>query len=105
MLTNGIAFDAVFAGSDMAAITLISSLLAQGLKVPEDVMVAGYDNIAAAAYTHPPLTTVHQPMTEAGQCLVAAIMQQIEGERANSVMLPTVLVPRESSTRTPTRPD
>ncbi|MES3021608.1 MAG: substrate-binding domain-containing protein [Pseudomonadota bacterium] len=99
MLANGIRFDAAFAGSDMAAITLISSLLSHGLKVPEDVMVAGYDNIAAAAYTHPPLTTVHQPMTEAGQCLVAAVMRQIEGERAESVMLPTTLVPRTSSAR------
>lgn len=99
MLAKGIAFDAAFAGSDMAAITLISSLLAHGLKVPEDVLVAGYDNIAAAAYTHPPLTTVHQPMNEAGQCLVTAVLQQIKGERAASLMLPTTLVTRASSAR------
>lgn len=99
MLDNGIAFDAAFAGSDMAAITLISSLLSSGLKVPDDVMVASYDNIAAAAYTHPPLATVHQPITEAGKCLVAAVMQRIEGQPSESAMPPTTLVPRASTIR------
>lgn len=99
MLAQGTAFDAAFAGSDMGAITLISALQARGLRVPDAVMVAGYDDIAAAAYTHPPLTTVHQPMIEAGKALADCLVKQIEGGQVQSVVLPTRLIARASTQR------
>ncbi|MES2258006.1 MAG: LacI family DNA-binding transcriptional regulator [Pseudomonadota bacterium] len=99
MLAQGLKFDSAFGGSDMVALQVIAGLHAAGLRVPEDILVAGYDNIAPAAYAHPALTTVHQPMQDAGQSLVDCLMTQIEGRQAHSVMLSTSLVTRESTQR------
>ncbi|WP_371765602.1 LacI family DNA-binding transcriptional regulator [Massilia sp.] len=99
MLAQKIVFDGLFATSDVAAMTAISTLLRAGVRVPDDVLVAGYDDIGPAAYTHPSLTTVRQPMREAGQRLVDCLMTQLEGKAANSVVLPTELVIRESTRR------
>jgi len=99
MLTRKNGFDGVFAASDVAAMTAISTLLRAGVRVPEDVLVAGYDDIGPAAYTHPSLTTIRQPMHEAGQSLVDGLMKQLEGEAAQSIVLPTELVIRESTRR------
>ncbi|WP_440964008.1 LacI family DNA-binding transcriptional regulator [Massilia sp. GER05] len=99
MLTQKTGFDGLFAASDVAAMTAISTLLRAGVRVPEDVLVAGYDDIGPAAYTHPSLTTVRQPMREAGQCLVDGLMEQLGGEAAKSVLLTTELVIRESTRR------
>ena len=99
MLASKVSFDGLFAASDVAAMTAISTLLRAGVDVPGDVLVAGYDDIGPAAYTHPSLTTVCQPMHEAGQALVAALMKQIEGKQAASTLLPTRLVVRDSTRR------
>ncbi len=99
MVKQGIQFDAIFAGSDAVALLLIPALAAAGLRVPEDVLVAGYDDIGPAAYARPALTTIRQPMREAGQSLVDCLMTQLEGKHADSVMLPTELVVRESTRR------
>ncbi|WP_449405811.1 substrate-binding domain-containing protein [Massilia phosphatilytica] len=47
--------------ADVAAMSLFSTLLRAGVRVPEHVLVAGYDDIGPAAYTHPSLTTIRQP--------------------------------------------
>ncbi len=99
MLSGASTFDALFAASDVAAMTAISTLLKAGVRVPDDVMVVGYDDIGPAAYTHPSLSTIRQPMPEAGQSLVAALMLQIEGAQAAPVVLPTTLVIRDSTRR------
>ncbi len=99
MLEQGIKFDAIFAGSDAVALLLIPALAAAGLRVPQDVLVAGYDDIGPAAYARPSLTTIRQPMREAGQSLVDCLMTQLDGKHADSVMLPTELVLRESTRR------
>jgi DNA-binding LacI/PurR family transcriptional regulator len=99
MLAHRTHFDGLFAASDVAAMTAISTLLKAGVRVPEDVLVVGYDDIGPAAYTHPSLSTVRQPMHEAGQSLVAVLMKQIAGEPAASVVLPTELVIRDSTQR------
>lgn len=97
MLEQGIKFDSVFAASDAVALSIIPVLNAAGLRVPDDILVAGYDDIGPAAYSQPPLTTIRQPMQEAGQSLVDCLMKQVEGKSADSVMLPTELVIREST--------
>ncbi len=91
------AFDAVFAASDLMAMTVIGALRQAGVRVPEDVRVVGYDDIALAAQFVPPLTTVRQPIDEAGQGLVRALLSQLAGERLQSIMLDTDLVVRASS--------
>ena len=99
MLAQKIRFDGLFATSDVAAMTAIATLLRAGVRVPDDVLVAGYDDIGPAAYTHPSLTTIRQPMHEAGQSLVDGLMRQLEGKEASSIVLPTELIARESTRR------
>lgn len=53
---------AVFAGSDLQALGVIEVLSERGLRVPDDVSVVGYDDVAPAQWSRPRLTTVHQPI-------------------------------------------
>ncbi|WP_210481819.1 LacI family DNA-binding transcriptional regulator [Naasia sp. SYSU D00948] len=58
---------AVLAFNDLVAMGLLSALAASGVRVPEDVSVAGFDDIPFAAYTSPPLTTATVPAEELGE--------------------------------------
>ena len=93
---RGVTYDAVFACSDLLAMTAIDSLRAQGAAVPEQVAVVGYDDVGPAAYFHPRLTTVRQPIAAAGQALVSSLLAIIDGKPAASVELPTELIVRAS---------
>lgn len=81
--------------SDLPAMTAIDALRAQGLRVPEDVAVVEYDDIAQAALFYPRLTTVRQPIEVARKALVASYWL-IDGGPARSIKLPTELVARAS---------
>ncbi|SHJ26442.1 transcriptional regulator, LacI family [Propionispora hippei DSM 15287] len=67
-------FDAVFAANDMIAIGVIECLAARGIRVPQDVRVAGYDDIRLAGWYKPALTTVRQPVYEMGQEAVRMLL-------------------------------
>jgi len=90
-------FDAVFASSDLLAMTAIDTLRTHGVRVPDDVAVIGYDDIAQAALFHPRLTTVRQPIAQAAETMVAALLSLIDGVPVRSVELPTVLSIRASA--------
>lgn len=90
-------FDAIFATSDLMAMTAISALRRLGRRVPDDVLVVGYDDIQLAEFFHPSLSTVRQPIGSAGEQLVESLLGQLEGERPASRLLETSLVVRESS--------
>ena len=63
-------FTAVFAFSDEMAMGAIKALIANGLEVPRDISVLGFDDIAFAEKYNPPLTTIHQPIKAfVTQCL------------------------------------
>ncbi len=98
-IDSGHGFDGVFAGSDIAAVNVISALSSRGLDVPREVKVVGYDDIPMASYVHPSLTTVRQPTDVAGQALVDLLFEALQGEPRRSVVLSTKLVVRESSAR------
>jgi DNA-binding LacI/PurR family transcriptional regulator len=97
LLDAGTRFDAVFACSDVMAIAAQAQLRQHGLRVPEDVVVVGYDDIAWAAVADPPLTTVRQDIAAAARTMVAALIRQIDGEPVDSVELPVELVRRRSA--------
>lgn len=97
MVRRGQPFDAVFACSDLLAMTAIDTLRARGMRVPDDVAVVGYDDIAQAALFHPRLTTVRQPIAAAAQTMVASLLSLIDGGPARSVELPTELIIRASA--------
>lgn len=91
------AADAIFAVSDLMAMATVGVLRRLGRRVPEDVRVVGYDDIALAAHVDPPLTTVRQPFDQAGRALVDALLAQLDGARPESVLLATQLIVRDST--------
>ena len=66
------------------------------MKVPEDIAVAGFDNIPMANFVSPGLTTVLQDTKQAGELLVKTLIHQINNEPVTSSMLPAKLVIRRS---------
>ncbi|MES2948603.1 MAG: LacI family DNA-binding transcriptional regulator [Pseudomonadota bacterium] len=97
LCSSGVAFDGVLACSDLLAIHTVQALRAQGRSVPADVSVVGYDDMPLAAFCEPTLTTVHQPVVEAGAELVAALLLLLKGERAPARTLPVHIVVRASA--------
>lgn len=89
-------FDAVFAATDVIAISAIRAITAAGLSVPDDVSVFGYDDIALAAYSNPPLSTVRQDIKAGAHALVDLLFRRMNGEKPRSAVLPTELTVRES---------
>ena len=96
-LNQHLEFDAIFASSDVCAISIMSALKERGIQVPAQVRVVGYDDIALAAHVHPPLSSVRQPTEQAGRALVELLFESIRGKSRRTVMLPAQLMVRESS--------
>ncbi len=97
LIAEGKPFDAVFAASDLIAIGAMQVLAENGYSVPDDVAVIGFDNIAAASLTTPPLTTIMQDVQGAGQRLVDMLLAQIEGGERPDPRLETRLIVRGST--------
>ena len=72
--------DAVFAASDVAAMSVLRALAEAGIDVPGTTAVIGYDDVTLAAHTSPPLTTVRQDLAEGAALMVDRLMKRIEGE-------------------------
>ena len=96
LLKTGKQVDGIFAASDLIAIGAIRALQNAGLDVPHNVSVVGFDDIPAASYVNPGLTTVHQDTARAGELLVTNLIKLIGGERVESSLLPPTLVVRQS---------
>lgn len=96
LIARGQPFDAVFAASDLIAVGAMRALAEADHRVPADVSVVGFDDIPLARFTRPPLTTVVQDTTRAGELLVETLLQQVRGEPADSTTLPVTLVVRRS---------
>ena len=90
-------FDAVFAASDLMAAGAITALRRAGLRVPEDVAVAGFDDSGLAATHEPPLTTMRQPWDQISAQMVSLLLDVIDGGERRAITLPTTLVVRESA--------
>ncbi len=97
LMARGTKVDAVFGCSDLLAITAMQVLREHDFRVPDDVAVVGYDNVPMASYCEPPLTTIHQPVREAGVAMVDALLTLLEGHEAAPRVLPTSVVPRQST--------
>ncbi|MFD6139236.1 LacI family DNA-binding transcriptional regulator [Promicromonospora sp. NPDC060271] len=90
---------AIFAGCDASALGVLEAARREGLRVPQDLSVVGFDDTYQAISTAPPLTTVRQPIIDMGRVALRTLLQQARGERADShhVQLSTQLVVREST--------
>ena len=71
----------VICSNDLMAIGVMQEAAAQGLSVPGDLSVVGFDGIDAAAWTSPPLTTVEQPIEEIAETAVNALRSLIDDPR------------------------
>lgn len=96
-LGQNVAFDGVFANSDVTAISIIGALSERGVSVPGDVKVVGYDDILLSAHMHPSLTTVCQPAALAGKALVELLFESVAHRSRRMVTLPTELIVRDST--------
>lgn len=90
---------AIFAASDRQAMGAIEAARQLSLRVPEDVSIIGFDDIAAASMTSPPLTTIAQPLAEMGAVAVTMALALIENRPlvSRDAVLATSLVVRGST--------
>ena len=70
--------DAIFAANDMMAIGCLSALAEAGIRVPDDIAVAGFDDIPMARYVSPPLTTVRVRIAELGEAALERLVRMID---------------------------
>jgi LacI family transcriptional regulator len=89
---------AIFAASDLQAMGVYRALYEQGLRVPQDISVIGFDDVPIAERISPPLTTMRQPLKEMGRMATQMVLRMIKGEILENkrVELATSLVLRAS---------
>ena len=90
---------AVFCYNDLTAIGLIVACHQQGVAVPNDLSIVGFDDIEAGQYVFPPLTTVHQPRLRLGKMAASMALDLLAGKQVKDQILPCELVVRQSTTR------
>jgi DNA-binding LacI/PurR family transcriptional regulator len=90
---------AVFAGNDQMALGLVSALLAEGLRIPEDMSVVGFDDVPEAAFYVPPLTTVAQDFAALGALTMQRVIIALEEAASASepTPIPTRFIVRKST--------
>lgn len=90
--------DGLVCANDELALAVLQTLARGGVAVPNDVVVTGWDDVMAARYVSPGLTTVRQPMAELGRLAAQRLHERITGERtrARNDVLATQLVLRDS---------
>jgi len=99
LLSNREQFTAVVAFNDMSAIGAIRALQDSGLQVPADVSVIGFDDINAAAFNNPRLTTIRQPLANMGRMAAQCVLNRIHGRERfrKQIIVEPELVVREST--------
>ena len=90
-------FDAIFAASDVIAIGAARAVLAAGMRVPEDVAIVGFDDIARAVHATPQITTVRQNLAQGAHLLVELACRRGDGEDTPSTFMVPELIVREST--------
>src|SRR5262249_32918995 len=74
-------FTALFAFNDISAIGAIRALRESGLNTPDDVSVVGFDDVDAAAFNNPGLTTIRQPLRQMGQLAAETVLNRIDSRQ------------------------
>lgn len=93
---------ALFCASDPIAIGALRALQEHNIQVPKDISIIGFDDIKAASFTNPPLTTIYAPATmmgEYGASIVYHILSQYPSPAPMKMTLPCTLIERESCQR------
>lgn len=92
-------FTALFGYNDISAIGAMRAFQDAGFRIPEDISVIGFDDIASATFCIPSLTTVRQPLVKMGQIAAQTLLDQIEGnvEHMAEIAVEPELVVRNST--------
>jgi LacI family transcriptional regulator len=102
LLSGAAEFTALLAFNDISAIGAIRALRENGLSVPEDVSIIGFDDITAAEYHNPALTTIRQPLKKMGSLGAEHLLQNIQKNPADALSLEITVEPdlivRQSTT-------
>jgi len=90
---------AIFASNDVMAMGAMDAVRNQGLRIPDDISVVGFDNIPQSAMVHPPLTTVQQPLEQMGRVAVQMLINILKNMEKDTsrIELPTELIFRGST--------
>jgi DNA-binding LacI/PurR family transcriptional regulator len=99
LLSRGNPFTALVCYNDIAAIGAIRAFRDRGIRVPEDVSIIGFDDIQAAAYFYPSLTTIRQPMHSMGSTAARTLLEWLRSKKvppSQVTVLPELII-REST--------
>ncbi|MER6606071.1 LacI family DNA-binding transcriptional regulator [Streptomyces sp. NPDC000927] len=88
--------EVVFAADNLMALGALDAIRARGLRVPQDIGLAAFDDIPWFLHTDPPITAIAQPTGELGRAAVHTLVDIVEGRSPQSVTLPARLVVRSS---------
>jgi LacI family transcriptional regulator len=98
LLSRTTPFTALLAYNDLSAIGAIRAIRERGLRVPEDISVVGFDDIASAAFQNPSLTTVRQPLRMMGVTAARILLERLNGgEDPGEIIVEPEFVVREST--------
>ena len=101
LLSRGVTFDGIFALNDELALGALRVLFQEGVRVPEDVAVIGFDNVTEAQFAMPSLTTIDPNRLQIAEASVEALIDRITngvgGNPPRRVEVPATLVVREST--------
>lgn len=97
-MSNQEEMTALFCFNDMMALGAMKAALQQGVKVPDDLSIVGFDDLAFAEFASPALTTIRQPQEEIGQNAMKVMLKRFNGDRVNSdTVISTQLLVRAST--------
>ena len=94
--------DGIFAANDTTAVSVICELKQSGIRIPEDICIAGFNDDPISRVVEPNLTTVHYPGREMGEIAAATMISILKGEQSellNSIVINHSLIIRQSSLR------
>ena len=86
LLEKGVPFTAVVCTNDLIAFGVIKAAREKGLRIPEDLSVVGYDDIALCSFFEPKLTTIRQDSYALGKTACAELLARLRGERTGAVV-------------------
>ena len=97
LIDSKVHFSAIFAANDQTAFGAIKALTDNGLRVPEDVSIIGFDDLPTSRFFTPALTTLRQPIEEIGAVSAQSLLNLLSGERHEARLPPIDLIVRQST--------